>query len=430
MEKLTISELQFARDYEIIDTASIRMQIEDMEKQKYLAMHPYEVFESGGSWWTYFPDEVKGRVQKKRKRKEDIEKLIIDFYQEQTMNPSIEEVFYEWNYKLLKDGDIKQSTFDRNEDYYKRHFAGIEKKKVKSISVSEWADFLKGEVHSKKLKRKAYDGLHQIVFHMLKHAKVRGYIDFRISEIDEYITFGKNVFRNNEENIEDAELEKEISDEKEVFSEEETELILEYLVSNLDKLNLGILTEFVTGIRVGETASLKNTCVRDNFIMVRHSETRGRIKNASEEILSRQGTVLGKTHYYAVDRVKTATGIRDCVVPEGCEWICEELRKLNPDGVFVFESEDGRMTANCFRRRLERICKKLKIVPKSPHKIRKTYASILRDAKVDDNLTKKQMGHTDISLTEDKYHRDRKTKITKAKVLGEIKDFELIKKSS
>jgi len=84
------------------------------------------------------------------------------------------------------------------------------------------------------------------------------------------------------------------------------------------------------------------------------------------------------------------------------------------------------MTTNCFRRRLSRICKLLNIPPKSPHKIRKTYGSILLDNNADKKFVERQMGHADISVTEDAYHKDRKNFEEKQRVLGRIAEFAAI----
>lgn len=401
MEKLSTNELQRARDLGILDTASIRVQIEGMERKRYLEMHPNEIFFSAGRWKTYFPDEKQGRVLKALKSKEKLENYIVDYYREKTENPTVEEVFAEWNERRVELRQIKPSTRDRNEDHFKRHFKEMKSKKIKNISVKEWAEFLEEQVAKENLTAKAYSGLKQIVFGFLKRAKKRGLIDYRLSDIEEYVDLGKNSFRRST-----------LKSEKEVFNETETKLILTYLLDNLDKHNLAILLMFVTGARVGEVATLLNRNIGANFVVVEESETRYRTVN---------GIV------YEEDETKTEKSKRTIVLPAGCEWICKRLVELNPGGDYVFVNAKGRMTTNCFRRRLERICRKVGIVPKSPHKIRKTYISILLDEKCDNRLVTDQVGHTDIKMSEDKYHRNRKTVEKKSKTLGSIKEFEVVK---
>ena len=237
---------------------------------------------------------------------------------------------------------------------------------------------------------------------MLKRAKVSGFIDYRLSEIEEYVDLGKNSYRRSKKD-----------NEKEVFNNEETETILSYLVNNIDKHNLGILLMFVKGLRVGEVATLKNENIVDNYIIVENSETRYKTSD---------GIV------YEVGFTKTTRSERSVVLPEGCEWICSLLRELNPNGEFVFVNSKGRMTTNCFRGRLRTICKNLGFIQKSPHKIRKTYSSIIKDAGVGDILIKSQMGHTNIKTTEENYYRDRIKKDKKSQVLGNVKDFDIVKK--
>ncbi len=410
------AELKEAVDYGIINLDDVRMRVEMAKRkiQEALDKHPYKIFECDGSWMTYFPDEEKGRVLKKRKNRKDLEKLIIDLQCKEEENPTIEELFNEWNTTCLENGDIKNSTYDRHEDFYKRHFEEMGKCRIKSINVKEWAAFLVNQVNQHHLKRKAYDGLHQLTFSLLKYAKTQDLIDFRITDIDEYIILGKNKFRNNEAKSE-KELQKSVDDMDEVFSVEDTEKILTYLMNHLDDKNLGILLMFVSGMRIGEVAALKKVYVKEGgVIMVRHSETKYRNRN-------------GEGYIYEVSEVKTDAGYRDVVLPEGCEWLCEMLKGLNTDSEFVFTNKQGRMTTNCFRRRQERICKKLNITQKSPHKDRKTYATILSDYGFDENFKLRQMGHANISTTEENYHKDRKTVSKKAEMLSAITEFDIVK---
>ncbi len=73
--------------------------------------------------------------------------------------------------------------------------------------------------------------------------------------------------------------------------------------------------------------------------------------------------------------------------------------------------------------RLKRVCKKLNIYHKSPHKIRKTYGTILLDNHIDNKLIMGQMGHTDIVCTENHYHRNRKSIDQKSQIISSIPDF-------
>ncbi|MCD7981877.1 MAG: tyrosine-type recombinase/integrase [Clostridiales bacterium] len=60
---------------------------------------------------------------------------------------------------------------------------------------------------------------------------------------------------------------------------------------------------------------------------------------------------------------------------------------------------------------------------RSPHKIRKTYCSILFDSGMDQKLITDQMGHTDIMCSELHYHRNRKDLDDKIKKISAIPEF-------
>lgn len=81
------------------------------------------------------------------------------------------------------------------------------------------------------------------------------------------------------------------------------------------------------------------------------------------------------------------------------------------------------MSVNSIRTRLRTVCNKLGIYPKSPHKIRKTYGTLLLDNNIDRRLITDVMGHTDILCTENHYHRNRRTLEAKQQILSNIPEF-------
>lgn len=81
------------------------------------------------------------------------------------------------------------------------------------------------------------------------------------------------------------------------------------------------------------------------------------------------------------------------------------------------------MTTNTIRKRLYYVCDKLGLKHKSPHKIRKTYGSILLDNNLDNKFVQEQMGHSDIRCTEKHYHISRRTQKEKSEIIDHIPDF-------
>lgn len=200
-------------------------------------------------------------------------------------------------------------------------------------------------------------------------------------------------------------------DNQEVFSDEEFGLAFDYLIGNLDMKNIGILLMFVSGIRVGELVALKHSDFEGNSFKVRRTETRVARETSGYD-------------YQVKEFPKSAAGVRTVVVPESYSWLMSKLKLCNPFGEFIFcDAKGNRMTTNCIRRRVERMCKELNIVRKSPHKIRKTYGSILLDNNIDKRFITSQMGHTDIATTENYYHRNRRSIEAKSEILKKVPEF-------
>ena len=86
--------------------------------------------------------------------------------------------------------------------------------------------------------------------------------------------------------------------------------------------------------------------------------------------------------------------------------------------------DGSRIRAYTVRLRLHRVCKEVEVHDKSTHKARKTYASILLSSGVDTSTVISLMGHTDISCTEQYYHRNRKDIAAKTAVLNNIPEFQ------
>ena len=54
------------------------------------------------------------------------------------------------------------------------------------------------------------------------------------------------------------------------------------------------------------------------------------------------------------------------------------------------------------------LCKNINVKRKSPHKVRKTYGTILIDSNVPESIVISQMGHTDIKTTKGHYYKNRR----------------------
>lgn len=393
--------MKYAIENGMIDVSYIQKIIEMNKRKELLEKHGNKIWQGkDGKWYTYLPDEEKGRVLKKRNTREEIEDVIVSYWKEQMENPTIEEVFEEWNDRRLELKKISPSTHLRNKQVYNRHYSEFGKKRIKNITQDEIEDFLERQIPKYDLTAKAFSNLKTITRGFLKRAKKRKLISFNVEETFDDLDTSESDFKK---------VIKE--DQEEVFNEREMSLMVNYLEENLDSLNIGILLMFVTGIRVGELVTLKHDVFDGDTLKIRRTETKYPVKK-------------GRYAYEVKEYPKSEAGVRTVVIPEAYKWLCSKVRTLNPSGEYIFVNKDGeRITTNCIRRRLERNCTKLGIYRKSPHKIRKTYGTILLDNNVDKRLIMGQMGHSDILCTEQHYHRNRKDTEKKSEIISAIPDF-------
>lgn len=392
--------LQFAIQNGMIDTALVQEKIEMQKREELLEKHPYAIWEGkDGKWHTYLPDKEKGRIPRKRSNKTEIENVVIEYWKEQEENPTVEDIFNEWIESKLDNKEIGKATYDRYKVDFDRFFSKFGQRKIKNVTEVEIEDFLLKSISEFSLSAKAFSNLRTLVFGIFKRAKKKKCIHYSITEIVKDMEIPKNAFSK-----------KIKEDYEEVFMDYETPNVIQYLEDNLDPLNLGILLIFKTGMRVGELVTIKFNDISENTIKIRRTETRYKGEDK-------------KDIYGIKEFPKTDAGVRDVIIPNDYVWIVQKLREMNPRGEFVFMKNGERIHTYAIRKRLYLVCKRANAYKKSPHKIRKTYGSILLDNNIDSTLIIQQMGHTDIQCTEKHYHRNRKSSDRKAMILSSIPEL-------
>lgn len=398
----TKNDLMYLIENGILDPSQVHDIAEQMKKNELLKMHPYKMWEgTNGKWYTYLPDEEKGRCLKKRNTKADIEKLIIDYWKKERENPTINDVFNEWNDRRLMLNKICQSTHMRNQQYFERHFGEFGRLHIKDVTPEEIQDFLEEQIAEYNLSAKAFSNIKSITRGFLKRAKRKGYISFNVDITLDELDLTENEFHRQPRKEED-----------DVFTEDELIILTNYLKCHLDIHNLGILLMLVTGIRVGELVALKFTDFDENTVFhIFRTETRFQDEN-------------GKNHHEIKDFPKTPAGIRTVIIPEKASWIIEKIKELNPDGEYLMMTHGKRLSTDAIRKRQYRVCKWAGLSKeKSPHKCRKTFASILLDNRLDQKIITQQMEQTDITTTEIHYHRNRKSVPQKKEIINAIPEF-------
>ena len=393
--------LKYLAENGIINTAQIQANMRMKEREKLLASHPYKVWQGTGGYWYTYKSTSKGRKLIKRKNKSDLEEIIIESIKEGRA-VTLQDVFDKY-LEQKKQSGIRQSTSDRYQAVFQRHFVntGNHTKDIKKLSPEWFCDFIESECGRCKLKAKGVANLKGVVKGIIKRAKRDRLIDFGSSTV-----FDDLDIKPYHEYVEE---------DKQVFTQDELPRLIQYLVDNPDTHNLCILLMLVTGIRCGELTTLKFTdFVTDTSFNVRRCQTR--YKTDDGYVCEVQ------------ENPKTVAGNRTVFIPQDYDWIVRELHKLRPFAEYLATNDQGeRLTTNAIRKRLYRVCGWLGFdYKKSPHKCRKTYCSILLDGGADNSFVISQMGHTSILTSEKHYHYDRKTDAEKQDKVNNIIAFKAV----
>ena len=387
--------LKYAIENGIIDLSYVQEKYEMNKREEILKEHPYKIWEGkDGKWYTYLPDEKNKRKLIKRKEKAQVEDAVIKYHKEQEDDPTVGDLFSEWLEGKLGRTEISNATADRYRRQFSECFTGFLERKVKEIDEGDIEDFMLSVLYSKHMTAKNFSNFRTLVFGIFKYAKRKKYVDFGIKQVVEEIDIPRKAFRKNTKS--DAEMS---------FNDSERSRIMDYLQSNVDIMNIGLLVMFESGMRVGELSALKCEDVSDGCISVRRTE-----------ICYEQD---GKRIFAVRDFPKTEAGIREIVFPKRYMPYLR-MAEAQSSGKYLFERNGERLKTQQFRDRLRTVCKKLGIAPKSPHKIRMTYATMLIDGGASDSLVMSQMGHTDIRTTFGHYYKDRMEQSQKREKIEEI----------
>ena len=398
-------DLKYAIENGIINLSHIQEQIEMNKREEILKEYRGSMWKASDGYWkirmTY--DETGQKKVFKRRSKQDLEDLIVKTHREKVENPKIKSIFEDWAQRKFDLKKISVQTYQRYHQDFNRFFGILGEKKIRSIEPEDVSNFLEEQISEHNLTAKAFCNLKTITRGTLKWAKRNKLIDWNVQELFYDLDVTDKSFKK---------IIKE--DSKEVFNDAEMKRIVEYLKENQNMVNLGILLMFVTGLRVGELSALKWEDWDSNtgIIRIRRTEVR-HFENH-------------KGIFEVKDFPKTEAGVRNVVVPHGCIWILQKLRNMSAFCEYIFSKDGKRLNTYSFRNRLRTVCKNTGCVQKSPHKIRKTYCTILLDHSVDNQMVISQMGHSNISCSETYYHRDRKNLQKKQKIMDSIDEFMVV----
>lgn len=378
--------LQEALNYGILsaeDMGKLENRIEVQKKEELLKKHPYKIWQgSNHFWYTKLPGDGKLKLIKK-KDKTSVEEVVINFWNEKTENPTINELFEQWIDERIQHKEIRPSSAKKYTNDYKRFIQNstFGEIRIRSLDEDDLYNFVKESIVLHSLTAKGFAGLRIILKGILKYAKRKKYTTISATTFFADLDIAKNSFQKKIKPI-----------ESQYLTDEEVSMIRHYISEHQTIRNLAIMLCLQTGVRVGELSALRPEDV-DYIERTLH------IQRTEITYHNEQGKCVTGVGNYP----KTDTSDRYIVILDACIDVINRIRALNPNGTFLFEEYGKRIRGNALRRAMYRICDNINIPRRSPHSIRKTYASMLLDSKADDSLVQMQLGHTDIATTRKYY---------------------------
>ena len=406
MNKVNLTDLAILQDAllnGIINVEDVRRALTMKKEEYYLSLHKYEIYQGkDGKWYTYLPDSRQKQGRRKLKRTSDmaIRQAVIDFYKEQEKREQGKEITLRELYPIWiewKGAHTRATTSIRrfNCDWKKFYipYPKLIDKPIVELTVNEldiWAHRL---IKQYNMTKTCYYTMTILIRQMLDYAVE----PLGIIPVNPFrqIKLQKKMLRKPAKK----------NDESQVFLLDETPRIIETALAdfNSNPLNTAPLTVplgFLTGLRLGEMAAIKESDIVGNVLYVQRMEEEVYDYSDLEHIRLIERAV--------VENTKTEAGVREVpLVPQALK-IIEAVKLSNrmngwPENGFLFLNKGQRMTTRTIKYRISKYCKQCDIMEKSFHKVRKTYISALIDSGININEIRKAVGHTDERTTFSNY---------------------------
>lgn len=281
------------------------------------------------------------------------------------------DVLYEW--LEYKKNDVKEST-------YLKYL----------ILVNTYISNLLGNIKFSKIKNDDIKKLfeNETIFYLSDSLKNNIFIILNAS-----INYGLNKKYRKKFVIEKIQFKKS-KNEVTYFTKKEEELLVDYLTNNMNLRNLSILLALFSGLRIGEICALKWNDIDfiNNTITI--NKTAQRIKDIDE--INKAKTKL------IVDAPKTISSIRVIPIPEILVSILKNFKQENDCYIFTNDAlipKDPRAVEKYFAS----VLKKVGIKQLNFHSLRHTFATRLREQKVDIKVISELLGHSDWKITQSIY---------------------------
>lgn len=406
--------LKYAITHGLLDANTVQAEMMNEKKHYYLTQHKYKIFkDKDGRWKTTLPDPEKqnGRRLIAKKELDDLEEVVVQFYQDAEKNivstntrlsPDItlEELYPIWlQSRMLEAKNIR--TVKRNDQEWKRYYKDtpITKVPMRRLTVNELKDWAHSLIEANQFNKRDYYDMALIIKKCYEYASDEGICE--------------NTWEKAKTKINTKKLKKMVKkdNETEIYFLDEKSRLIQYAFKCFEQRpwNIGVLSIpfiFLTGMRIGEVVALKYGNLGENEIFVENTEVNDYIYDEN----AHKFKYVGKK---VEDHAKSDAGTRTIPYTSGAKKIVEMVKNSSEkygyfDADYVFCPASKRLTSNSIDKLLYSYCEILNIPKKSAHKIRKTYISQVVNSGIkgiiDMDTACRVAGHTDLKTTFQSYY--------------------------
>ena len=188
---------------------------------------------------------------------------------------------------------------------------------------------------------------------------------------------------------------KQSTTEMRVLSRSEQDRLCQYLSSDLNPANIGILVCLFTGIRIGEVRALQweDISLSDQTIHVH--QTMQRVQNKQEAESATKTRVI-------ITAPKSACSIRTIPIPDMlAEYIIQH--KTSATGYFLTNSCLQYMEPRVLQMRFKQVLKKCSVESANYHSLRHTFATRCIELGFDVKSLSEILGHASVNITMNRY---------------------------
>lgn len=369
------------------------------KKDKINSVHTHAITQGTGKdrrWFTNVRDPKTG----KRKRvagntEEDVYQKLYEFYfaREKEKQLTLEKLYPEWlRYRVATVG--KANTAHRQDTDYRRYYLNEPLSKhlittpvagLTRAEIKQWECIL---VKKYQMTYKTATNVFSILRQMMDYLVDRDLIDRNIAR---EIHLDRTIYRT----VCKAPAETQIFYPDEI--EDLMKLCYQKAKETEDENYLAIPLIRQLGIRIGECLALSFS----DFDAKTHKVHIHRSLSVQDELLP-DGT-WAKRHFEVEDSLKKGSPPRDILVTDVCFDLIKKIRAMLfkkgiiRDRIFETASESN------IQLKLYRMCDELDFGRRSPHKLRKTYISMLLNNSFDPDFVRRQAGHKQLQTTLNNY---------------------------